>query len=63
MNGLPAGLSKPAAASDLAAGLEALAAGDPAFRKKLESQLPGDGPASDLPAGFSRFRRGKRGDR
>ena len=62
-NGLPAGLSKPAAASDLAAGLEALAAGDPAFRKKLESQLPGDGPASDLPAGFSRFRRGKRGDR
>jgi len=25
--------------------------------------LPGDGPASDLPAGFGRFRRGKRGDR
>jgi signal recognition particle subunit SRP54 len=62
-SGLPAGLSKPGAASDLAAGLEALAAGDPAFRKKLESQLPGDGPAGDLPAGFSRFRRGKRGDR
>jgi signal recognition particle subunit SRP54 len=62
-SGLPAGLSKPGAASDLAAGLEALAAGDPAFRKKLEPQLPGDGPASDLPAGFSRFRRGKRGDR
>ena len=60
--GLPAGLSKPGAASDLAAGLEALA-GDPAFRKKLEPQLPGDGPASDLPAGFGRFRRGKRGDR
>ena len=60
--GLPAGLSKPGAASDLAAGLEALT-GDPAFRKKLEPQLPGDGPASDLPAGFSRFRRGKRGDR
>jgi signal recognition particle subunit SRP54 len=60
---LPAGLSKPGT-SDLAAGLEALAAGDPAFRKKLESQLPGDGPApGDLPAGFSRFRRGKRGDR
>ena len=59
--GLPAGLSKPGAASDLAAGLEALT-GDPAFRKKLEPQLPGDGPASDLPAGFSRFRRGKRGD-
>ena len=38
-------------------------AGDPAFRKKLEPQLPGDGPASDLPAGFGRFRRGKRGDR
>jgi signal recognition particle subunit SRP54 len=60
---LPAGLSKPGAASDLAAGLDALAAGDPAFRKKLEAQLPGDGPASDLPAGFGRFRRGKRGDR
>ncbi len=62
-SGLPAGLSKPGSASDLAAGLEALAAGDPAFRKKLESQLPGDGPGGDLPAGFSRFRRGKRGDR
>jgi signal recognition particle subunit SRP54 len=62
-SGLPAGLSKPGAASDLAAGLEALAAGDPAFRKKLESQLPGDSPGGDLPAGFSRFRRGKRGDR
>jgi signal recognition particle subunit SRP54 len=60
--GLPAGLSKPGAASDIAAGLEALAA-DPAFRKKLEAQLPGDGPASDLPAGFGRFRRGKRGGR
>jgi signal recognition particle subunit SRP54 len=62
--GLPARLSKPGSASDLAAGLEALAAGDPAFRKKLEQQLPADGPAPrDLPAGFSRFRRGKRGDR
>jgi signal recognition particle subunit SRP54 len=62
--GLPAGLSRPDAANEFAAGLEALAAGDPAFRSKLEDNLPGTGPApTDLPSGFGRFRRSKRDDR
>jgi signal recognition particle subunit SRP54 len=60
--GLPAGLSRPDAGESLAAGLEALAAKDPALRKKLEDNPLGAAP-TDLPAGFGRFRRGKRGDR
>jgi signal recognition particle subunit SRP54 len=61
--GLPAGLGKPGAGGDLAAGLEALARGNPGFVVVPEDDAPGNGPApEDLPAGFSRFRRGKRGD-
>jgi signal recognition particle subunit SRP54 len=62
--GSPAGLSKPGADDDLAAGLEALARGNPGFLVTPDNPEPGTGPApTDLPAGFSRFRRGKRGDR
>jgi hypothetical protein len=61
--GLPAGLGQPGAGDDLAAGLEALARGNPGFPVP-EDDAPGNGPApTDLPAGFGRFRRGKRGDR
>ncbi len=62
--GLPAGLIKPADADGLAAGLEALAGKDPVLRQELDGNLPEAGPAAgDLPAGFGRFRRSKRGDR
>jgi hypothetical protein len=62
--GLPAGLGKPGAGDDLAAGLEALARGNPGFLVVPEDDQPKDGTApTDLPAGFGRFRRGKRGDR
>jgi signal recognition particle subunit SRP54 len=61
---LPAGLGKPGAGDDLAAGLEALARGNPGFLGGPEDDAAGNGPApTDLPAGFSRFRRGKRDDR
>jgi signal recognition particle subunit SRP54 len=65
--GLPAGLGKPGAGDDLAAGLEALARGNPGFLVVPErdgDDKPTTGAApTDLPAGFGRFRRGKRGDR
>jgi signal recognition particle subunit SRP54 len=62
--GLPAGLGKPGADGDLAAGLEALARGNPGFLVVPEDDQPKGGTApTDLPAGFGRFRRGKRGDR
>jgi signal recognition particle subunit SRP54 len=62
--GLPAGLGKPGAGDDLAAGLEALAKGNPGFLVVPEDDQAKDGTApTDLPAGFGRFRRGKRGDR
>jgi hypothetical protein len=62
--GLPAGLGKPGADDDLAAGLEALARGNPGFLVVPEDDQPKAGTAAtDLPAGFGRFRRGKRGDR
>src|SRR5215469_5033296 len=62
--GLPAGLGKPGAGDDLAAGLEALARGNPGFLGVPEDDAAKNGPApTDLPAGFGRFRRGKRGDR
>jgi signal recognition particle subunit SRP54 len=62
--GLPAGLGKPGAGDDLAAGLEALARGNPGFLVVPEGDQPKAGTApTDLPAGFGRFRRGKRGDR
>jgi translation initiation factor IF-2 len=62
--GLPAGLGKPGAGDDLAVGLEALARGNPGFLVVPEDDQPKDGTApTDLPAGFGRFRRGKRGDR
>jgi signal recognition particle subunit SRP54 len=62
--GPPAGLGGQDAADGLAAGLEALAAKDPALRKKIEDSLPAAGPApADLPAGFGLFRRSKRDDR
>jgi hypothetical protein len=62
--GLPAGLGKPGASDDLAAGLEALARGNPGFLVVPEGDQPKAGTApTDLPAGFGRFRRGKRGDR
>jgi signal recognition particle subunit SRP54 len=62
--GLPAGLGQPGAGDDLAAGLEALARGNPGFLVVPEDDAPENGPApTDLPAGFSRFRRGKREDR
>jgi signal recognition particle subunit SRP54 len=61
--GLPAGLGKPGTSDDLAAGLEALARGNPGFLVVPEDDAPGNGPApTDLPAGFSRFRRNKRND-
>jgi signal recognition particle subunit SRP54 len=61
--GLPAGLGKPGAGDDLAAGLEALARGNPGFLVVPEDDKPKTGNApTDLPAGFGRFRRGKRGD-
>ena len=59
--GLPAGLGKPG--DDLAAGLEALARGNPGLLGVPDDDA-GNGPApTDLPAGFGRFRRTKRGDR
>jgi hypothetical protein len=62
--GLPPGLAKPGAGDDLAAGLEALARGNPGFLVVPEDDQSGTGPRpADLPAGFGRFRRGKRGDR
>ena len=62
--GLPAGLGKPSGGDDLAAGLEALARGNPGFLVVPEDDKPATGTApTDLPAGFGRFRRGKRGDR
>jgi hypothetical protein len=62
--GLPAGLGKPGAGDDLAAGLEALARGNPGFLVVPEDDQPKTGTTpTDLPAGFGRFRRGKRGDR
>jgi len=62
--GLPAGLGNPGAGDDLAAGLEALARGNPGFLVVPEDDQPKAGNApTDLPAGFGRFRRGKRGDR
>jgi signal recognition particle subunit SRP54 len=63
--GLPAGLRKPGANDDLAAGLEALAKGNPGFLVLPEDDdKQGSGPApTDLPAGFGRLRRGKQGDR
>jgi signal recognition particle subunit SRP54 len=62
-SGLPAGLAKPGSGDDLAAGLEALARGNPGFLVVPEDDQPGAGPRpADLPAGFGRFRRGKRGD-
>jgi hypothetical protein len=61
--GLPAGLGQAGAGDDLAAGLEALARGNPGFPVP-EDDAAGNGPApADLPAGFGRFRRNKRGDR
>jgi signal recognition particle subunit SRP54 len=61
--GLSAGLGQPGAGDDLTAGLEALARGNPGFPVP-EDDAPGNGPApTDLPAGFGRFRRNKRGDR
>jgi hypothetical protein len=60
---LPAGLGKPGAGDDLAAGLEALARGNPGFLAGPEDDPPGTGPTpTDLPAGFGRFRRGKQRD-
>ena len=51
-------------AKRLAAGLEALARGNPGFLVVPEGDQPKAGTApTDLPAGFGRFRRGKRGDR
>jgi signal recognition particle subunit SRP54 len=62
--GLPPGLAKPGAGDDLAAGLEALARGNPGFGAVPEDDEPGTGPRpTDLPAGFGRFRRDKRGGR
>jgi signal recognition particle subunit SRP54 len=62
--GLPAGLAKPGAGDDLAAGLEALARGNPGFLVVPDDKEPGTGEVpKDLPAGFARFRRGKQGDR
>jgi translation initiation factor IF-2 len=60
--GLPVGLGKPG--DDLAAGLEALARGNPGLLGVPDDDAAGNGPApTDLPAGFGRFRRNKRGDR
>jgi signal recognition particle subunit SRP54 len=62
--GLPAGLVGPGSSDDLAASLEALARGNPGLLGKPGDKAPGAGPGpSDLPAGFGRFRRGKRDDR
>jgi signal recognition particle subunit SRP54 len=63
--GLPPGLGKPDAGDDLAAGLEALARGNPGFMALPSDDDQSDGKPSpaDLPAGFGRLRRGKRGDR
>ncbi|HUZ38203.1 MAG TPA: signal recognition particle protein [Streptosporangiaceae bacterium] len=62
--GLPAGLVRPGTAEDLAAGLEALAKGNPGFVVTPDEKAPGTGPApTDLPAGFGRFRRGKQNNR
>jgi hypothetical protein len=61
---LPAGLVGPGSSDDLAASLEALARGNPGLLGKPGDKAPGTGPGpSDLPAGFGRFRRGKRDDR
>jgi signal recognition particle subunit SRP54 len=61
--GLPAGLGGPGGGDDLAAGLEALARGNPGFLAVPEGDKPSTGPApTDLPAGFGRFRRSKRDD-
>jgi signal recognition particle subunit SRP54 len=58
--GGPAG-GLPGSGDDLAAGLEALARGNPGFLVVPDDKKPEAGPApTDLPAGFARFRRGKR---
>jgi signal recognition particle subunit SRP54 len=62
--GLPAGLGGLGSGDDLAAGLEALARGNPGFIVKPDDNGPGAAPGpSDLPSGFGRFRRSKRDDR
>jgi len=61
--GLPAGLAKPGAGDDLAASLDALATGNPGGFPAMPGEDPSGAAPTDLPAGFGRFRRGKRGDR